>query len=171
MNISNILKQKKITQELEEKIKQSIDATSAYLRTVNQGNANEEAIETFEKATQQTRQEEKKKITFKYPTKTVQEADIDHHRRIHEQEVAYKQELQQWNERNRAGNQRVAPPGEDQEERRHEHQQPPTYIKPTSNVIKTGDTYMELKLERQLNRETMAFEWIRQETEILERPR
>ena len=170
MNISNILKQKKITQELEEKIKQSIDATSAYLRTVNQGNANEEAIETFEKATQQTRQEEKKKITFKYPTKTVQEADIDHHRRIHEQEVAYKQELQQWNERNRAGNQRVAPPGEDLEERRHEHQQPPTYIKPTSNVIKTGDTYMELKLERQLNRDTMAYEWVKQETEILERP-
>ena len=72
MNLSNILKQKKITQDLEDKIKQSIDATSAYLRTVNQGN--EEAIEAFEKATQQTRQEEKKKITFNYPTRTVQEA-------------------------------------------------------------------------------------------------
>ena len=144
MNLSNILKQKKITQDLEDKIKQSIDATSAYLRTVNQGN--EEAIEAFEKATQQTRQEEKKKITFNYPTRTVQEADIDHHRRIHEQELAYKQELQQWNERNRAGNQRVAPPGVelDPEDRRHD-QQPPTYIKPTSNVIKTGNTYMELK--------------------------
>ena len=43
MNLSNILKQKKITQDLEDKIKQSIDATSAYLRTVNQGN--EKAIE------------------------------------------------------------------------------------------------------------------------------
>ena len=169
MNLSNILKQKKITQNLEEKIKQSIDATSAYLRTVNQGN--EEAIEAFEKATQQTRQEEKKKITFNYPTRTVQEADIDHHRRIHEQELAYKQELQQWNERNRAGNQRVAPPGVelDPEDRRHD-QQPPTYIKPTSNVIKTGNTYMELKLDRQLNRDTMTYEWVRQDTEILERP-
>ena len=169
MNLSNILKQKKITQDLEDKIKQSIDATSAYLRTVNQGN--EEAIEAFEKATQQTRQEEKKKITFNYPTRTVQEADIDHHRRIHEQELAYKQELQQWNERNRAGNQRVAPPGVelDPEDRRHD-QQPPTYIKPTSNVIKTGNTYMELKLDRQLNRDTMTYEWVRQDTEILERP-
>ena len=169
MNISNILKQKKITQDLEEKIKQSIDATSTYLRTVN---GNEEAIEAFERATQQTRQAERKKITFKYPTKTVQEADIDHHRRIHEQELAYKQELQQWNERNRAGNQRVIPPGEEEEERvgRRQEQQPPTYIKPTSNVIKTGDTYMELKLDRQLNRDTMTYEWVRQDTEILERP-
>ena len=170
MNISTIIKQKKVTQELEEKIRKNIEATNTYLRTVNQGDENKDAIEAYEQATQQTKQEDRKKITFSYPTKTVQEADIDHHRRIHEQEVAYKQELQQWNERNRAGNQRVVPPGEEQEDRGHEHQQPPTYIKPTSNVIKTGDTYMELKLERQLNRETMAFEWIRQETEILERP-
>ena len=171
MNISNILKQKKITQDLEEKIRQSIEATSTYLRTVNQGN--EEAIEAFEKATHQTKQEEGKKITFKYPTKTVQEADIDHHRRIHEHELAYKQELQQWNERQRAQNQRVNPPGvdivEDEGARRNE-QQPPTYIKPTSNVIKIGDAYIELKLERELNRDTMTYEWVRQDSEILERP-
>ena len=168
MNISNILKQKKITQDLEEKIKQSIEATSTYLRTVNQGN--EEAIEAFEKATQQTKQEEKKKITFNYPTKTVQEADIEHHRRIHEHELAYKHELQQWNERQRAGNQRIGPPGEEDGEGRRNEQQPPTYIKPTSNVIKIGDTYMELKLQRELNRDTGAYEWVRQDTQTLERP-
>ena len=44
MNISNILKQKKITQDLEERIKQSIDATSAYLRTVN---GDDEAFQAF----------------------------------------------------------------------------------------------------------------------------
>ena len=166
MNISSILKQKKITQELEDKIKKNIEATSTYLRTVNQGDENKDAIETYEQTTQQTKPEDKKRITFKYPTKTVQEADIDHHRKIHEQELAYKHELQQWNERNR--DQRLPPPGE--EDQRRNEQQPPTYIKPTSNVIKTGDTYMELKLERQLNRDTMTYEWVRQDTEILERP-
>ena len=166
MNISSILKQKKITQELEDKIKKNIEATSTYLRTVNQGDENKDAIEIYEQTTQQTKPEDKKRITFKYPTKTVQEADIDHHRKIHEQELAYKHELQQWNERNR--DQRLPPPGE--EDQRRNEQQPPTYIKPTSNVIKTGDTYMELKLERQLNRDTMTYEWVRQDTEILERP-
>ena len=62
MNISNILKQKKITQDLEERIKQSIDATSAYLRTVN---GDDEAFQAFDRATQQTKQEGRKKITLK----------------------------------------------------------------------------------------------------------
>ena len=169
MNISTIIKQKKVTQELEEKIRKNIEATNTYLRTVNQGDENKDAIEAYEQATQQTKQEDRKKITFSYPTKTVQEADIDHHRKIHEQELAYKQELQQWNERNRDGN-RIAPPGEPNQGEGRNEQQPPTYIKPTSNVIKTGDTYMELKLERQLNIDTGTYEWVRQDTEILERP-
>ena len=134
MNITNILKQKKITQDLEERIKQSIEATTTYLRAVNPDDA---AIEAFEKATQQAKQEQRKNITFKYPTRTVQEADIDHHRKIHEQEIAYKQELQQWNDARRAeANQRIAPPGEGEVQENRQEQQAPIYIKPTSNVIK-----------------------------------
>ena len=168
MNITNILKQKKITQDLEERIKQSIEATTTYLRAVNPDDA---AIEAFEKATQQAKQEQRKNITFKYPTRTVQEADIDHHRKIHEQEIAYKQELQQWNDARRAeANQRIAPPGEGEVQENRQEQQAPIYIKPTSNVIKIGDAYTELKLQREFNRDTMAYEWVRQDTEILERP-
>ena len=165
MFISNILKQKQANRELEQRLKQNIEATANLLRTVDTENESTAAIEAYERANQTTKPDHKKQIKFIYPEKTVEEADIEHHKNIHDQELLYRTQYQQWTERQaRRGR---GPPGEEIEE---EGAQAPTYIKPTSNVIKVGDSHMEIKMEKQLNRETGTYEWVKQEMEILERP-
>ena len=159
------MKQKQANKELEERLKQNIEATANLLKRVDSENENTEAIEAYERANQVTKPEKRKQIKFKYPQKTVEEADIEHHKNIHEQELRYRTQYQQWTERQaRRGR---GPPGEEIEE---EGTQAPTYIKPTSNVIKVGDSHMEIKMEKQLNRTTGTYEWVKQEMEILERP-
>ena len=165
MFISNILKQKQANKELEERLKQNIEATANLLKTVDTGNENTEAIAAYERANQTNKPDHKKQIKFKYPQKTVEQADIEHHRNIHEQELLYRTQYQQWTDRQaRRGR---GPPGEEIEE---EGAHAPTYIKPTSNVIKVGDSHMEIIMEKQLNRATGDYEWVKQEMEILERP-
>ena len=165
MFISNILKQKQANKELEERLKQNIEATANLLKTVDTGNENTEAIAAYERANQTNKPDHKKQIKFKYPQKTVEQADIEHHRNIHEQELLYRTQYQQWTDRQaRRGR---GPPGEEIEE---EGAHAPTYIKPTSNVIKVGDSHMEIIMEKQLNRATGDYEWVKQEMETLERP-
>ena len=90
MFISNILKQKQANKELEERLKQNIEATANLLKTVDTGNENTEAIAAYERANQTNKPDHKKQIKFKYPQKTVEQADIEHHRNIHEQELLYR---------------------------------------------------------------------------------
>ena len=114
MFISNILKQKQANKELEERLKQNIEATANLLKRVDTENENTEAIEAYERANQVTKPEKRKQIKFKYPQKTVEEADIEHHKNIHEQELRYRTQYQQWTERQaRRGR---GPPGEEIEE-------------------------------------------------------
>ena len=167
MFISNILKQKQANKELEDRLKQNIEATANLLKSVDTANENTEAIAIYERANQASKPEPRKQIKFKYPQKTVEQADIDHYRNVHEQELAYRTAYQQWTDRQ--GRRGRGPPGVDNEdEGAHDHA--PTYIKPTSNVIKVGDSHMELKMEKQLNRDTGNYEWVKQEMETLERP-
>ena len=167
MFISSILKQKRANKELENRLKQSVEATANLFKVLDTENEATDSIEAFERATQQSKPEKKTLIKFKYPGKTVQQADIEHHRRIHEEELQYRTQYQQWTER-RERRAAEVPPGTEAIETAQD--QAPTYIKPTSNVVKVGDTHMEILMERQLNRDTGNYDWVKQEMEILERP-
>ena len=178
MLISNILKQNRANKELQERLNKNIESTATLLRAVN--NDNSDAIDTYEEVNKIKPDEKRKLITFKYPVKTVKEADIQHHRRVHDAEVTFRQELSQWNDRlftasqaetasrpidGEADAQAVATP---YKVRIAECK--PTFIKPGESVVKIGDTHYELILEKELNPETRSYEWKRQDMEILERP-
>ena len=182
MFISNILKQNRANKELQDRLRQNIESTATLLRTVDSDNQNTEAIEAYEEVNKINKEDRKKLITFTYPEKTVKNADIDHHRRVHEAEVTFRQELAQWNDRLFTASQadREARPIEvDVEDgaqavatgsRVRIADCKPTFIKPAETVVKVGDTHFEIKLERELNPTTNAYEWKRQDMEILERP-
>ena len=181
MFISNILKQNRANKELQDRLKQNIESTATLLRAVDNDNQNTEAIENYEEVNKIKKEDRKKLISFTYPEKTVKSADIDHHRRVHEAEVTFRQELTQWNDRLFTANQadRASRPIEAQEEgaqavaagsRVRIADCKPTFIKPAETVVKVGDTHFEIKLERELNPETRTYEWKRQDMEILERP-
>ena len=180
MFISNILKQNRANKELQERLRQNIESTATLLRTVDSDNQNTEAIENYEQVNKIKKEDKQKLISFNYPDKTVKSADIDHHRRVHEAEVTFRQELTQWNDRLFSANQadRASRPieGEGAQQaiaagsRIRIAECKPTFIKPTETVVKVGDTHYEIKLERELNRDTGTYEWKRQDMEILERP-
>ena len=182
MFISNILKQNRANKELQDRLRQNIESTATLLRTVDSDNQNTAAIEAYEEVNKINKEDRKKLITFTYPEKTVKNADIDHHRRVHEAEVTFRQELAQWNDRLFTASQadREARPIEvDVEDgaqavatssRVRIADCKPTFIKPAETVVKVGDTHFEIKLERELNPTTNAYEWKRQDMEILERP-
>ena len=182
MFISNILKQNRANKELQDRLRQNIESTATLLRTVDSDNQNTAAIEAYEEVNKIKKEDRKKLITFTYPEKTVKNADIDHHRRVHEAEVTFRQELAQWNDRLFTASQadREARPivadGEDGAQavatgsRVRIADCKPTFIKPAETVVKVGDTHFEIKLERELNPATRAYEWKRQDMEILERP-
>ena len=182
MFISNILKQNRANKELQDRLRQNIESTATLLRTVDSDNQNTAAIEAYEEVNKINKEDRKKLITFTYPEKTVKNADIDHHRRVHEAEVTFRQELAQWNDRLFTASQadREARPIEvDVEDgaqavatgsRVRIADCKPTFIKPAETVVKVGDTHFEIKLERELNPTTRAYEWKRQDMEILERP-
>ena len=181
MFLSNILKQNRANKELQERLRQNIESTATLLRTVDSDNQNTEAIENYEQVNKIKKEDKQKLISFNYPDKTVKSADIDHHRRVHEAEVTFRQELTQWNDRLFSANQadRASRPiGEGEEgqqavaagSRVRIAECKPTFIKPAETVVKVGDTHYEIKLERELNRDTGTYEWKRQDMEILERP-
>ena len=179
MFISNILKQNRANKELQDRLTQNIESTATLLRAVDSENQNTAAIESYEEVNKIKKAQRQKLITFTYPQKTVKEADIDHHRRVHEAEVTFRQELTQWNDRLFTANQadRDSRPIDGQEEgavaagsRVRIADCKPTFIKPAETVVKIGDTHFEIKLERQLNPETERYEWRRQDMETLERP-
>ena len=105
MFLSNILKQNRANKELQERLRQNIESTATLLRTVDSDNQNTEAIENYEQVNKIKKEDKQKLISFNYPDKTVKSADIDHHRRVHEAEVTFRQELTQWNDRLFSANQ------------------------------------------------------------------
>ena len=160
MFISNILKQNRANKELQDRLKQNIESTATLLRAVDSENQNTQAIENYEEVNKIKKEDRKKLISFTYPEKTVKSADIDHHRRVHEAEVTFRQELTQWNDRLFTANQadRASRPIDGQEEgaqavaassRVRIADCKPTFIKPAETVVKVGDTHFEIKLERE----------------------
>ena len=62
MFISNILKQKQANRELEQRLKQNIEATANLLRTVDTENESTEAIEAYEEVNKIHKEDRKKLI-------------------------------------------------------------------------------------------------------------
>ena len=183
MFISQILKQNKLNKQMQERNTRNIETTTDLLsRIIPEDNLEANAaLEQFKADNLEVTPERKKLITFKYPEKTLQQAELEYHTRVQEAELNWRIEYNQWNQNvyeayQAQGNNEDHPPGEEDERQATVPRGPiripeskPVHIKPTQTVIKVGDTHCEIIMERELNRETMNYEWIRKGMEILQR--
>ena len=106
MFISNVLKQNKANKELQERLKKNIQNTSDLVKAILPEeliNENEdkikEALENYEKQNKVRTEEKTKDITFKYPPKTIQEAELAYHKKVQEEETEFREVYDKWNEK------------------------------------------------------------------------
>ncbi len=184
MFISNILKQNKANKEIQDRLQKSINNTSELVKSVipeDTLEANEErineALQKFEEQNQIEKTQKKQTITFKYPQKTLQEAELEYQKVVQEEETDFRKEYNTWNERIfqahqtvnghediGEGNDAVATPV-----RVRIAENKPYYIAPTETVLKLGQSHYELQMRKTLNTETNKYEWVRLGMDILER--
>ena len=175
MFISNQLKQNKANKELQDKLKKNIQKTSDLVKAILPEqliNENEEkikeALEKYEVQGKLKTEEKKKYITFKYPTKTIQEAKLAYHKKVQEEETEFRENYKKWNEKIYTAHQeRGYEAGQHEGIRIQENK--PYYIAPKQTVVKVGDTHYELQMSRKLNETTNILEWERLGMDILER--
>ena len=166
MFISQILKQNKINKQIQEQNTKNIATTTDLLSRIIPGE-NLEAnalLEQFKQDNQTNTPERKKLITFKYPEKALQQAELEYHTRVQESELNWRVEYNQWNqnvyeayqrEQAQRANDVVEPPGEEGRERAAAFpmgniripESKPVYIKPAQSVIKVGDTHCEIIMD------------------------
>ena len=165
MFISNVLKQNRVNKELHERLKTNIQNTSDLVKAILPEeliNENEdqikEALKKYEDQGKLKTEEKKKDITFNYPTKTIQEAELAYHKRVQEEETEFRDIYKQWNEKLFLAHQDR---GERGQERIRIEENKPYYIPPTQTVVKVGDTHHELQMSRKLNETTNILEWER----------
>ena len=187
MFISNILKQNKANKEIQSRIQKNIQNTAELVKTIlpdelvaEDTQRITEALQKYEQQSQIQSQPKKQIITLAYPAKTLQEAELDYHKLVQEEETAFRKEYIQWNDRIYQAHQTVT--GHEEisvvdeggaaiatTQRVRIADNKPYYITPTQTVIKIGDTHYELQMRKTLNTETNKYEWERLGMDILER--
>ena len=186
MLVSSILKQNRQNKELQDKLQKNIQNTSVLIKAILPENGVpaaeqqiNDAIKTFEDQSQAQTTEKKQAISFQYPQKSVQVAELEYHKLLQEEEAKFRKEYQTWNEKIFQAHQ--ATPGHNDindledinavatQKNIRISEDKPYYIAPTKSVIKIGETHFELQLEKRMNPDTNRYEWERQGLEILER--
>ena len=122
MFISQHLKQKQAAKELRDQITNNIHSTSELVKAIlPEDHINEhetqinEALQCFESQNQRQDTENKNLITFKYPGKTLEQAELDYCRNVKDAELKFGREYAAWNEKMyTAHQQRQADEGDDQ---------------------------------------------------------
>ena len=128
-------------------------------------------LDNFKSKSPKKRDEETSQISFKFPAKTVEEAEAENHHRKLAESLKFKQDYEEWNDRlyqayNSApttGEGEPDPPGtsalptqrrtgdEDVLQITNRVRLPdskPWYITPPDTVIKIGDSHYEVKVEK-----------------------
>lgn len=150
-------------------------------------------LDNFKSKSPKKKDEETSQISFKFPAKTVEEAEAENHHRKLAESLKFKQNYEEWNDRlyqayNSAPTTEEgepAPPGtsSQQTQRRTVDEDvlqitnrvrlpdsKPWYITPPDTVIKIGDSHYEVKVEKKFIPEKGHDEWEKVGLEILERP-
>ena len=104
MHLSRILQEERKSRQLEEQLRKNIQNTSTLVKAILPQdilNENQERIEgalqQYEEQGQKKEREKEKKINFKYPEKTTNEAELEYHKRVQEEETTYRKEYDVWN--------------------------------------------------------------------------
>ena len=175
MFISNILKQNKATKEIKDKLENNIQKTSDLVRAILPEeviNANEdqikEALHNFETQNQTKDTEKETKISFKYPEKTLQQAELDYCRKVKDAELEFGREYTTWNQQMYTAHQQ-SERADDQNSEIRIQTKKPYYMAPSQTVVKVGQTHFELQFETRRNPLTNNMEILSQSMEILER--
>ena len=175
MFISNILKQNKATKEIKDKLENNIQKTSDLVKAILPEeviNANEdqikEALHNFETQNQTNNSEKETKISFKYPEKTLQQAELDYCRKVKDAELEFGREYTTWNQQMYTAHQQ-SERADDQNSEIRIQTKKPYYMAPSQTVVKVGQTHFELQFETRRNPLTNNMEILSQSMEILER--
>ena len=177
MFISNILKQNKATKDLNDKIASNIQSTSDLVKAIlpeNIINEHEtqinEALQNYEAQNQVQGNDTRNTITFKYPGKTLQQAELDYCTMVQDTEVEFAREYAAWNQQMYTAHQAArggAGPGAEGGVRIEREK--PIYITPADTVVKVGQTHLELQFERRRDTTTGDLEILNRRLVILER--
>ena len=173
MSISNIIKHNRATKELKERLANNIQSTSDLVKAIlpeDLINEHEtqinEALQNYESQNQRQDTEKKNTITFKYPEKTLQQAELDYCRTVREAELEFGRVYAAWNEQMYTAHQERV--GERDGAVRIQAEKP-YYIAPADTVVKVGQTHFELQFVTRRNPTTQNMEIQNQSMEILER--
>ena len=171
MFISNILKQNKATKELNARLASNIQNTSDLVKAILPEDLINEhetqinnALQNYENQNQRQDTDNKNTITFKYPERTLQQAELDYCRTVTEAELEFGRVYAAWNEQ--MYNAHQAREGDGGVRIQAEK---PYYIAPADTVVKVGQTHFELQFVTRRNPATNNMEIQSQTMEVLER--